>query len=87
MSHITDTYICPVRGGVYFLVKGSWGCAAGWSYIFITGLTIMEFTFLVEGVAHFQDLWDKKVLVSRNLKRFMARSDQDRVYNWPQNRQ
>ena len=47
----------------------------------------MEFTFLVEGVAHFQDLWDKKVLVSRNLKRFMARSDQDRVYNWPQNRQ
>ena len=29
----------------YFLVKGYWGCAAGWGLIFTTGLTIMELHF------------------------------------------
>ena len=32
------------RGG-YFLVKGLWGCAAGWGRIFTTGLTIMGLHF------------------------------------------
>ena len=31
--------------GVYFLVKGYWGCAAGWGRIFTTGLTIMGLQF------------------------------------------
>ena len=30
---------------VYFLVKGYWGCAAGWGCIFTTGLTIMGLHF------------------------------------------
>ena len=30
---------------VYFLVKGYWGCAAGWGRIFATGLTIMGLHF------------------------------------------
>ena len=32
-------------GGVYFLVKDYWGCAAGWGRIFTTGLTIMGLHF------------------------------------------
>ena len=32
-------------GGGYFLVKGYWGCAAGWGRIFTTGLTIMGLHF------------------------------------------
>ena len=42
-------------GGEYFLIRGYWGCAAGWSRIFTTGLTIMgsRFELLVNGVAHF----------------------------------
>ena len=35
----------PSGGGGYFLVKGSWGCAAGWGRIFTTGLTIMGLHF------------------------------------------
>ena len=49
------------RGGEgYFLVKGYWGCAAGWGRIFTTGLTIME---LLEWGRTFSG---KKVLVSRD---------------------
>ena len=32
-------------GGGYFLVKGYWGCAAGWGRIFTTGLTILGLHF------------------------------------------
>ena len=32
-------------GGGYFLVKGYWGCAAGWGRISTTGLTIMGLHF------------------------------------------
>ena len=32
-------------GGGYFLVKGYWGCAAGWGRIFTTGLTIIGLHF------------------------------------------
>ena len=32
-------------GGGYFLIRGFWGCAAGWSRIFTTGLTIMVLHF------------------------------------------
>ena len=28
-------------GGGQFLIRGYWGCAAGWGRIFTTGLTIM----------------------------------------------
>ena len=30
---------------VYFLVKGYWGCAAGWGRIFTTEFTIMGLHF------------------------------------------
>ena len=33
------------RPGGYFLVKGYWGCAAGWGRIFTTGLIIMDCIF------------------------------------------
>ena len=33
------THGAPLGGGGYFLVKGYWGCAAGWGRIFTTGLT------------------------------------------------
>ena len=33
------------RGGEGGLIKGYWGCAAGWGRIFTTGLTIMELHF------------------------------------------
>ena len=45
--HLTKKYISylePPRGR-YLLVKGYWGCAAGWGRIFTTGLTIMELHF------------------------------------------
>ena len=29
----------PRGGGGQFLIRGSWGCAAGWGRIFTTGLT------------------------------------------------
>ena len=32
-------------GGGYLLVKGYWGCAAGWGHIFTTGLTIIGLHF------------------------------------------
>ena len=35
-----DTIFQGGEGG-YFLISGSWGCAAGWGRIFTTGLTIM----------------------------------------------
>ena len=44
-------------GGAFLLV-GLWVCAAGWSRIFTTGLTIMGLHFCKSyqnGVAHFQD--------------------------------
>ena len=33
------------RGGGYFLMRGYWGCVAGWGRIFTTGLTIMGLHF------------------------------------------
>ena len=63
------TYAGP-RGG-YFLVKGYWRCAAGWGYIFTTGPTIMglHFSRVTRMGSHiFRDFWDKKILVSRDLK-------------------
>ena len=38
-------------GEGYFLVKGYWGCAAGWGRIFTTGLIIMGFRRLRRGFA------------------------------------
>ena len=35
----------PWGGGGYFLIRGYWGCAAGWGRIFTTGLTIMGLHF------------------------------------------
>ena len=32
-------------GGYFLIVKGYWGCAAGWGRIFTTGLTIMGLHF------------------------------------------
>ena len=36
-----------VPGG-YFLIRGKWGCAAGWGRIFTTGVTIMGSKFSIE---------------------------------------
>ena len=33
------------RGWGYLLIRGKWGCAAGWGRIFPTGLTIMGLHF------------------------------------------
>ena len=32
-------------GGGYFLIRGQWGCAAGWGRIFKSGVTIMGWHF------------------------------------------
>ena len=34
-----------IPGGRYFLVVGSWGCAAGWGRIFTTGWIFMGLHF------------------------------------------
>ena len=47
-SHLIDrkrTASPAGGGGGYILVKDYWGCAAGWSRIFTTGLTIMGLHF------------------------------------------
>ena len=57
-------------GGGYFLIRGYWGCAAGWGRVFTAGLTIMGLHFwssYLNGIAHFRDFWDKKILVSKDL--------------------
>ena len=46
--NLNASLLCVVTGkggGVYFLVKGYRGCAAGWGRIFTTGLTIMGLHF------------------------------------------
>ena len=55
-------------GGRYFLVKGYWGCAAGWGRIFTTGLTngVTVLVELLEWSLTFRDFWGKTILVSRD---------------------
>ena len=53
------------EGAGYFLIRGKWGCAAGWGRIFTTGLTIVALHFpysYLSGVAHFRIFGGKKVL-------------------------
>ena len=55
-------------GGYFHLViRGKWGCTAGWGRIFTTGLTIMEshFQLLLEWCRTFSDFWVKTVLFTR----------------------
>ena len=66
-------------GGGYFLVKGYWGCAAGWGRIFHNWTDYNGVTFLVELLEWgrtFSGFWDKKVFVSRDLKigRFVVKN-------------
>ena len=58
-------------GGGVLRYKWLMGCAAEWGRLFTTGLTIMGLHFqqsYQKGVARFRDFWDKKILVSRDLK-------------------
>ena len=56
--------------GEYFLIRGLWGCAAGWGRIFTTGLTIMGSHFqwrvnrveLLNWGRTFSDFWGKTLL-------------------------
>ena len=62
------TIFCSVAGishsrGRYFLIRGWWGCAAGWGRIVTSGLTIIGSHFLWShwnGVAHFRIFGVKK---------------------------
>ena len=40
-----NTTNSPGGGGGYFLIRGYWGCAAGWGRKFKAGLTIMGLHF------------------------------------------
>ena len=66
-----DLALAIIRGGggKYFLLMGSWGCAAGWGRIFTTGLTIMGLHFqqefptkLLEWGRNLSGFWGKKIL-------------------------
>ena len=54
-------------GGGHFLIRGYWGCAAGWGRIFTTGLTIkyhgVAFSIELEELGGtFSEFWVKTVL-------------------------
>ena len=59
-----------IPGGGYSLVKGCWGCVAGWGRIFTTGLTIIGYIFsrVARMGLHIFKITGKKILVSRDLK-------------------
>ena len=52
-------------GGGHFLIRGEWGCAAGWGHIFTTGVTIMGLQFSIKLLVWgrtFSDFWGKRVV-------------------------